>query len=1292
MLWMRLNTSLSVFLCFLQAAKHKRTNLLRILGAWQLLGRGQIFTSLLAVVAFLCTPLAPVFAQSIVLNDGYIGQASGNKNNTLLNAQSFTSIGVSRVTFSQNNASGRFESLNNAVPGTLSIFDTTGELVVQYETTASWKLTNTSADGIGFTIFENSAFVSHDFGDFFTDFDVSNVLAAAPTGATLPIVVSGDVVSGNNAPINPEDLNAILDVQSALVPVFEESVNFVGSFTNDSYSFFYQEQSTVGEVLGQVAATDPDTSGNLSFSISSGNSNGWYAIQSQTGEISLTAVGAQSEANDFAAGTADHTVLIAVSDGVYTSYVVVTLNELANDAAGATSPESATIDGSQVSEDKMASEAGDTATLLLVLDAAPTANVTVSFTGDQCTYSPNPNPMTFTAANWDQVQAITVTAVDDADIEGEHSCTPVASFSSDDVNYNNLSDLTLPEVTITDNDGVVVQDDSSFGNEIGSLVSVSVLTNDSFAGASSPIVNLVDEEENFVSQVSVEGEGVWSVGAGNTVQFAPALGFVGDPTPIEYVITSANAAASNKATVYVDYLGIGAPDDLLAADDELVGQSSDGPVTVSPLVNDNGNVEGELVQSTLRLLDADNNQVEELTVENEGTWKVNATEGTVTFTPVQGFTGSSVNVNYYIETASGTPQTATIKILFIDPRGVVYNAETGAPISGVTLQFADASGTPLATSCLEEGQQPQRTGSDGRYAFDLSIACTDLDGKEFQILITDTPGYVLEPDSNGLQVGPLDPGTPSSETFKVVSYDAAPTASQVRRYYMSFTIGVNSKQIVNNHIPLAPLVSLIEDDLREVLRDDLAATLRQQSRQMAGYASSALRRLQEQSSRECELQINDLLAREPILFDTGSANIQQPSLATIDRIAAFLANCDGFAFEVGGHTDDVADEAFNLSLSQARASAVVSALHERGVPFDVLSAKGFGEGQPIADNVTEKGRQLNRRVEFVAIGRRSQNDECENSSETVRGLDATVNQDGMTANGEFWRETRDCRRDGWNIFEGNLSYLRTDQGMAQGMANLSYRTERFRTKDHLAGRFVGAYATNNDVTGLATGTIQGFGLNAGLYGARRYETGLYLDYYLGAAAGRHNFDLDFERTGGVVTADGFYTYVAAFAGAAVSGEMMLGEYKLMPRAGFEGAWSPGGDAEFEVSRGAIEQSDSLSTGEIVGLRVFGEQRFDDVLPEHSEKLAIAPMFFCDRSMGETPIACGAGLSVDFSYEDNVTGEQYGIELTGEKTKSSEMFGLQFDYSRPVLGGELSGTSSVSRNGQVSIGANYTLDF
>ena len=838
----------------------------------------------------------------------------------------------------------------------------------------------------------------------------------------------------------------------------------------------------------------------------------------------------------------------------------------------------------------------------------------------------------------------------------------------------------------------MAREDRSFGNEIGTNARVSVLENDSYGGATSSLVKLVGPANALVAELNIEGEGTWTVGAENIVYFMPLQNFMGDPTPIEYVITSSNIADSNKASVYVDYLGVKAPDELVAADDEVVGQDPDGPVTLNPLANDGRGTSGELVRSTLRLLDANNNLVTEMVVAGEGKWTVDTDLGTVTFTPEPGFSGSNVSVNYYVENISGTPQTATIKILFIDPRGVVYDAETLSPLSGVTLLFADATGNPLPASCLAEGQQPQTTSSNGRYRFDLAVACTDLDGEEFQILITDTPGYALEPAQTGKQVGQLDPGRPASDIFEVVPYDAAPTSAQVRRYYTSFRIGVNSKQIVNNHIPLTPLVSLIEDQLREVLRDDLAATMTQQSRQIAGYAASALRRLQEQSPRACAGQINELLHREPILFETGSATISQSSDGTINRIAGLLATCEQFSFEVGGHTDDVADEAFNLSLSQARATAVVAALRQRGVPIDALSAKGFGERQPIADNTTDEGRQLNRRVEFTAIGRLEVDDSCLASSSLVRGLDATINQNGVTVDGELHSETRDCRRDGWNILEGEVSYLSTDQGMSQGMANLSYRTERFRTQDHLVGRFVGVYATNNDVTGLATGSILGFGLNAGLYGARRYESGLYLDYYLGGAAGRHNFNLDFDRSGGVIAADGYYTYVAAFAGAAVSGETMLGNYKLLPRAGFEGAWSPGGEADFDASRGLIEQGGALSTGEVVGLRLFGELRFEDLLTEHVEQLAVTPMVFCDRPMGEAFNACGAGLSFSLSREDEDTGVRYGIELTGEKTRTSEMFGVQMNYSQPFLGGEVTGTSSVSRNGHIAVGANYALEF
>jgi hypothetical protein len=403
-------------------------------------------------------------------------------------------------------------------------------------------------------------------------------------------------------------------------------------------------------------------------------------------------------------------------------------------------------------------------------------------------------------------------------------------------------------------------------------------------------------------------------------------------------------------------------------------------------------------------------------------------------------------------------------------------------------------------------------------------------------------------------------------------------------------------------------------------------------------------------------------------------------------------DCEVYAFEVGGHTDNLADDASNLALSVARASAVVTALYQRGIDQEALVAKGYGESMPIADNGTEEGRALNRRVEFTVTGRLLDDDRCAKDQPSEKSLDATIDEDGAIIEGGFKREFGDCLQDGWNIFEGSISYLDTDTGMAQGMTNLSFRRERLRTQDHLSGLFVGVYATTNDVTGLATGTIEGFGLNAGLYGARRFESGVYLDYYLGGATGRHNFNLGFDRSGGVITADGHYTYVAAFAGAAVSGEFMLGGYTLSPRAGFEGAWSPGGEAEFDVSRGLLQQSGELSTGEVVGLRAFGEVRFEDLLLDQIEELALTPMFFCDRPMGEDRNECGLGLSMALSREDEVTGRSYGIALTGERTKTRETIGLQLNYRLPLRVGDITATSLVSRNGHVALGMNYFVDF
>jgi outer membrane protein OmpA-like peptidoglycan-associated protein len=100
-------------------------------------------------------------------------------------------------------------------------------------------------------------------------------------------------------------------------------------------------------------------------------------------------------------------------------------------------------------------------------------------------------------------------------------------------------------------------------------------------------------------------------------------------------------------------------------------------------------------------------------------------------------------------------------------------------------------------------------------------------------------------------------------------------------------------------------------------------------------------------------------------FDTGKSTIKPDSAQTLDDAAAALKLAADLKIEVAGHTDNVGTPDANLKLSQERAQSVMAALVERGVPAARLTAKGYGQTTPIADNRTEDGRAKNRRVELV---------------------------------------------------------------------------------------------------------------------------------------------------------------------------------------------------------------------------------------------------------------------------------------------------------------------------------------
>jgi succinyl-CoA synthetase beta subunit len=100
-------------------------------------------------------------------------------------------------------------------------------------------------------------------------------------------------------------------------------------------------------------------------------------------------------------------------------------------------------------------------------------------------------------------------------------------------------------------------------------------------------------------------------------------------------------------------------------------------------------------------------------------------------------------------------------------------------------------------------------------------------------------------------------------------------------------------------------------------------------------------------------------------FDTASANIRAVSNKNLDAFAKFIKDSSAKG-EIGGHTDNQGKPESNLKLSQDRAASVVKYLESKGVAKGSLSAKGYGDTKPRADNGSANGRQENRRVEFVA--------------------------------------------------------------------------------------------------------------------------------------------------------------------------------------------------------------------------------------------------------------------------------------------------------------------------------------
>jgi len=114
----------------------------------------------------------------------------------------------------------------------------------------------------------------------------------------------------------------------------------------------------------------------------------------------------------------------------------------------------------------------------------------------------------------------------------------------------------------------------------------------------------------------------------------------------------------------------------------------------------------------------------------------------------------------------------------------------------------------------------------------------------------------------------------------------------------------------------------------------------------------------------CQSGFNAVMAANSVLFETGSANIDRASGATLDKIIAVANLCAGQRFEIRGHTDASGGREGNIALSKQRADAVKAFLEAAGLAGNAMDTIGVGPNEPIASNENAAGRAANRRIEF----------------------------------------------------------------------------------------------------------------------------------------------------------------------------------------------------------------------------------------------------------------------------------------------------------------------------------------
>ncbi|MEG4121836.1 choice-of-anchor Q domain-containing protein, partial [Microcoleus sp. N9_B4] len=327
------------------------------------------------------------------------------------------------------------------------------------------------------------------------DYNLANTTITIPsgqtTGATTFTVVDDALVEGTETAtltINNPTSGIVLgstttqniditdnDVAGVTITQSGNSTDITEGGTTDSYTVVLNSQPT-NDVTIAINSDSQSTSSASTLTFTSAN---WNVAQT----VTVTALD-----DNLVEGNHTSTInyIASSSDTNYNAIAItpVTANITDNDTAGVTI--------SQSGNSTDISEGGTTDSYTVVLNSQPTNDVTIAINSDSQSTS-SASTLTFTSANWNVAQTVTVTAVDDSLVEGNHTSTISYAASSSDTNYNAIA-ITPVTANITDNDvapnpTVNLSVSSNVGNEAGTTA-ITVTATTSSAVSSNQTVNL----------------------------------------------------------------------------------------------------------------------------------------------------------------------------------------------------------------------------------------------------------------------------------------------------------------------------------------------------------------------------------------------------------------------------------------------------------------------------------------------------------------------------------------------------------------------------------------------------------------------------------------------------------------------------------------------------------------------------------------------------------------------------------------------------------------------------------